>query len=429
MPTFVNLWLKFLQALADVILWLLSFWWIILPLVLLYLLFQTWMLFINLRYRKAIRWVMLSVRIPREILKTPKAMEVVFAAAHGIYTFGMNFWDEYLKGKVEERISFEIVGNANGVYFYIRVNEDFRNLIEAAVYSQYPDAEIERVDDYVEEFPSVLPNEQWELFGSDIVLAREDAFPIRTYPYFEALVAEEKLDSMAQLVEVLSQLKADETVWLQLVLQPLGAPTSNWMDEARKIRDKIIGRKAPPKKVGLITKGLYWISNILTAIFVEPAWWEESVETEKPRLTLLSPIEREQVEAIERKIGKPAFEGVIRFIYLDRKDKFTRPNAQAVLGTFRQFAEENLNSPKPNLNMMTISRKFFRAIFKQTRLYFRKRRIYDYYRWRTIPRKRAIFNIEELATLYHFPAVAVEAPMLKRIEAKKGEPPVGLPLE
>jgi hypothetical protein len=42
-----------------------------------------------------------------------------------------------------------------------------------------------------------------------------------------------------------------------------------------------------------------------------------------------------------------------------------------------------------------------------------------------------IFNSEELATMYHFPAKisAVLAPALTPIEAKKAGPPVGLPTE
>ncbi|MDZ4229552.1 MAG: hypothetical protein U1C53_00250, partial [Candidatus Veblenbacteria bacterium] len=39
-----------------------------------------------------------------------------------------------------------------------------------------------------------------------------------------------------------------------------------------------------------------------------------------------------------------------------------------------------------------------------------------------------ILNTEELATLYHFPVVTVKAPLVKKTEAKKAEPPFGLPV-
>ena len=66
---------------------------------------------------------------------------------------------------------------------------------------------------------------------------------------------------------------------------------------------------------------------------------------------------------------------------------------------------------------------------KQQKLHFRKRMIWDSYRLRRFPSKTSILNTEELATLYHPPISGVEAPRLARIEAKKGEPPAGLPVE
>ena len=39
-----------------------------------------------------------------------------------------------------------------------------------------------------------------------------------------------------------------------------------------------------------------------------------------------------------------------------------------------------------------------------------------------------VLNTEELATIYHLPDMGVRAPLLPRVEAKRGEPPVGLPI-
>lgn len=37
-------------------------------------------------------------------------------------------------------------------------------------------------------------------------------------------------------------------------------------------------------------------------------------------------------------------------------------------------------------------------------------------------------NAEELATLWHFPTINIKAPLVKKAEARRAEPPVGLPV-
>ncbi len=60
----------------------------------------------------------------------------------------------------------------------------------------------------------------------------------------------------------------------------------------------------------------------------------------------------------------------------------------------------------------------------------RKTKIVNNYRKRSLGNgtsKKFIFNIEELATLWHFPMSQVKAPLIKKAEVKKVEPPFNLP--
>jgi len=68
-----------------------------------------------------------------------------------------------------------------------------------------------------------------------------------------------------------------------------------------------------------------------------------------------------------------------------------------------------------------------KGLFKKSREYRKKMFLFRNYATRKKPLKEFVLNIEELATIYHFPDVGVRAPLLPRVEAKKGEPPVGLP--
>ena len=60
-------------------------WWVILPLMLLPVFLDFWLMAIRFKYISKIKWNILEIKIPQEILKTPKAMELVFAATYSLY--------------------------------------------------------------------------------------------------------------------------------------------------------------------------------------------------------------------------------------------------------------------------------------------------------------------------------------------------------
>src|SRR5579862_3031256 len=130
-------------------------WWFFAPLIAAIIFWEFWKLYLHVRFLKGIRWKVLEIKVPKNILKTPKAMEQIFAAAHAPYTYGIRTYDKYIKGVDEMFMSFELVGSSGETHFYLRVPEQFRNMMEAAIFAQYPDAEIFEVDDYLHELPEV----------------------------------------------------------------------------------------------------------------------------------------------------------------------------------------------------------------------------------------------------------------------------------
>ena len=147
---------------------------------------------------------------------------------------------------------------------------------------------------------------------------------------------------------------------------------------------------------------------------------------------------RDIVEGIESKVSKLSFDTVIRFVYIDRRDSFSPMNVSATFGFFQQFSTQDMNSLKPG-STKTLYNNIWARLFpfwKKFLMNYKKRRVYDWYRTRRFGKYNKIrkedFSIlctEELATLYHFPIEMVEAPSLRRLSSKKGEPPVGLPLK
>lgn len=402
-------------------------WWIVIPICFLFVFIKFWKYYVLIRYLRSIKWKLLEIKIPAVIEKTPKAMEQVFASVYGIYSFGFTFVQKYLEGHLfEDWFSFELVGFAGGVHFYVRVPEHYRNLIESAIYAQYPDAEVHDAQEYMDLMPRTLPNKVYDVWGVDYHLVRENAYPIQTYPYFEESQEEKRLDPIAAITEVMSKLKEDEAIWIQIMISPTG---QEWKKEAEALRDKLIGRGKKKKPLGIFGAIGEFFENLIVAPHRFPIWQSaEKEKEERSGFLNLTTGERDVVEAIEKKTAKLGFNTNIRFVYIDKRASFTRSNIAAVMSTFHQFNTQNLNSFRPNIETMTIIKGNIK-IAKNRRLWFRKRRLFESYRRMYWPRKTSILNTEELATIYHFPSLVVEAPLLRRLGAKKGEPPAGLPVE
>jgi len=414
-------------------------WWLILPTFLFLIAWKLYLIYLRTQHVKAIEWSMVELKVPENILKTPKSMEQIFAAMAGIYSFGLTNINVYIEGQVEPWISFELVGHNGSVNFYVYFPTKFRNLLESAVYAQYPDAEIHPASDYTELLGTGLPNKTYDIWGADMILSKESYYPIKTYPYFEETIEERRVDPIASITEVMSGLKEGEMLWLQVLISPTGNMpilANNWQKEGEEKIEELAGRpKAAKQKNNAI---LEWGRNIALAP-AEPPTWGVKKEEAAPTLRFLHPGEQEIVKAIANKISKFGFETDIRWIYIDRRDSFSRNNVSAVMGAFHQLRMENLNFFKPNKKTMTLKTGWLAKIFpryKKLVEFSRKRKLFDGYIKRRFGRhnkilseKFPILNTEELATIYHFPLGVVSAPKLKKLEAKKAGPPKELPIE
>ncbi|HRU33648.1 MAG TPA: hypothetical protein P5345_01215, partial [Candidatus Paceibacterota bacterium] len=176
----------------------------------------------------------------------------------------------------------------------------------------------------------------------------------------------------------------------------------------------------------------YWdyvvefLYNLVKAPFKPPEWSEDKGSEGSPGLMQhLTPGEREVVQAIQNKISKLLFDTTIRFVYIDRQNAFTRLNITSTMGFFRQFNTLSLNGFKPYKPSVTKGT----WPFKKQKEFWKKTVIYKNYLKRKFNSDcKMVLSTEELATIFHFPVTVVEAPVVRRIEAKKGEPPINLPI-
>lgn len=413
-----------------------SLWWVYLAAILIVIFKVSWMYYINIKYVSALKWVLLEIQIPKEEGLGPKAAEQIFAGLGGSGSKG-NVLDRYIKGKVPDWFSFEIVGVNGGIHFFIRTIEKNRNLTESLVYAQYPTAMIQEVEDYAAKIPKNVPLKNCDVAGTDLILAADQCYPIRTYPFFEDSYTKEMVDPLSSISEFFTKLKEGELLGIQILIR---ASTEEWKEKADETVAKLISKKVPPKpKTGwedsraraawefkdfgrMLFQGL-----MLNQAESEPYPGDKKVEDAGQSLIQhLSPGGKEQVAAIEMKSSKIGFDTRIRILYYAKKDVFAVANGAAPIGIFKQFAVQNLNSFKPD-PATAVSKPDY--LFKNFRKTYRKRILVDRYISRDIFDMPAyILNIEELATLFHFPGIAVKAPMLPRIEAKRAEPPMTLPI-
>jgi len=410
--------------------------WIAFIVTILWASWQGYLEYIRNRYNEAMEFVLLAIDIPKNNEQSPKAVEHIFSHLYGIEKLG-NLKERYIQGYTQPSISLEIVSIEGYIQFLIRTPRDFRDLVEAAIYAQYPDAEITEVEDYVDLLPKPLefPHAEYDIWASQFTLAKKDIYPLRTYPFFEHSLSQKFMDPMASILELLSRMGPGEQFWLQLVIAPLNP---SWRDKGIAEIKRLIGKKEEKKKnidfwyfPGQIGKGL---TESITASIIPPTEMDRAKQQKQERewpsmMQHLSPDEREIVESIGMKIAKLGFMTKMRFIYGAKKEVLSKAKGvDGFIGAISQFSTQNLNRIIINRKTRTKIDYFF----IKPRLLSRKRRMLWAYRYRSMKRGRKgfILNTEELATIWHFPiAEVVKAPSIQKVQAKKGQPPTGLPLE
>ncbi|MBT4516359.1 MAG: hypothetical protein HOC78_00485 [Candidatus Komeilibacteria bacterium] len=393
--------------------------------------FEVWHLRQSIKWFDTNKFVILAIDVPKDTEQTPKAVEQLFSTVSGAHG-PLNLLEIYRDGQFQLGFSFEIVSIDGYVQFLIRTPTQFRDLIESSIYSQYPDAEITEVEDYIDTTPNDYPNDTHNIWGTEVVLAENEAYPIRTYTEFEDAVSGEFKDPLASMLETMSKIQIGEQVWFQIIVKPTGF---SWPKRSMKQAYKIAGKKFTEKK-GFFNRVFDPITSLFFLSTGEPMIWPQDLtaspanktKDDMPSLMLhLTPGEKAAIEAIENKASKTGFECKIRLIYISPKELYAPARViSSVFGSIKQFNTMDLNSFMPDKKTKTKINYFF----IKTRTAWRRKRLMTAYKKRSGTRGHNYFilNTEELATIWHFPSKFVKAPLLQRTETKKSEPPSSLPI-
>ncbi len=369
-------------------------------------------------------YVLLELLMPRDIRKSPLAMETVFTNLH-ISPGESTWYKRLILGAVRPWFSAEIVSLGGRVHFYIWTRAGYRRAVESFLYAQYPGLEITEAMDYsLLTDPSHAPNRMW---GCDYVKTKEDPIPIRTYAEFidpgkPLAKPEETIDPLAQIIELLGSIGPKEQFWVQINFRVTKGEKYNgkknekgevytWEDEAGEIITRM--RDSSVRK----TKRVDPVSGAVTEVEGFP----------NPSKGL-----QEGMFAIERNINKPGFDVGIRALYSAPEDAFDGSMVTFLIALWKPMSAEGLNGLK-------ITR--WDAIFSDFPWEDKKgsheahinHQLVDAYRRRAYfhePYKLgwSTMSSEELATLFHVPSASVTAPSLSRIQSSTSEAPANLPI-
>lgn len=379
----------------------------------------------------------LAIDIPRLSEKDPgqslRAVENIFAHLAGAHA--PSSWTEtWIQGKHQDPISCEIISIQGNVQFVIYCLRSLRDLVEASIFAQYPEAEISEVEDYSKNVPTWYPDAEYDLWGTEMVPAggKSSFYPLKTYPAFEHTMSGELKDPLAVLLEGISRMGPGEQAWMQLLCLPIDI--GEYQKGGSKLIKELKGEKVvdPPGKIEKIILAPFnlfiWLANELMSGSGTAAA-AKAEDPLKSKIFNLSPGERKVLENVENKVSKIAYKCKIRFIYVGKKNVFKKPKiVQSLIGYIKQMNTNDMLSLKPEAKNVGVNGSLL--FMKEKRNSVRKRKLIKYYQDRSIWDGNPPYYLctEELATFWHFPhTYQVKAPQVKKREMKYTEPPMNLP--
>ncbi len=364
------------------------------------------------------KYVLLEVKPPRNLVKTPLAMEAFLSTIH--QTGGEStWWARWMNGGVRANFSLEMASFEGQVHFFIWTRVNFRRMIESQLYAQYPGVQIAEAPDY-SRMITATP-EEWGIWGCDYVHTGDDPLPIKTYVEYgldKVQKEPEQVDPLAHIIEFMGSLGKGENVWLQLIIR------------AHK-GEKYKGTEFKDWRA----KGEALVADIRKK--TRETYVDATTGKEMPGFPNPTKGQMERMAAIERNTSKLGFDVGGRAIYLAKPEHFTPISITHLITLFKPFNTEGWNGIRATAWMMDFDDypweigvdKLKDEYRRELVMAYRRRQFfYDPFGYGVMMDKAMVMSTEELATIFHVPSRAVETPGLGRIQSATGEAPANLPV-
>ncbi|PIT93291.1 MAG: hypothetical protein COU06_00860 [Candidatus Harrisonbacteria bacterium CG10_big_fil_rev_8_21_14_0_10_38_8] len=383
-----------------------------------------WIYWRQRTFEHSLEWAYLELKIPRVIEKNARGMDQVFKSIHTLINKAGDLGERYLLGEVTVWYTFELVSFSGDIHLYMRVFKPQKRMVEAAIFAFYPDIEVIEIEDYTKDLPNNVADMDamgLDIWGTEMILAKDDVLPIKTYMDFEKSGDESKLDPISVFIEALGKAHSGEFVSLQFNCAP---ELPGWGD---KYGDLIKKMKIPGVEE-----------------FKSPSGDVRPITIGKTKQ------ENDIIQAVEKNIAEPGFKTLIRLLYIAPKDIWEEDFPRRVLrGLFNQYGQGDMNSFVDLERVTTrVTNWNFPFIFRKSRVRARQQRLLQMYIERDIEiemfmgklltshvfhwnfhAREIILNSTALATLFHPPTdLTLTGPHIQRMESKKMGAPAGLPI-
>lgn len=284
-------------------------------------------------------------------------------------------------------ITLEIAAHNNGseIFFYVAFPKIYDKLLESRLHGAFPDAKIEKVDDYN------IFSAEGATAGGIVTSSASEILPIKTYQNLNSDPMETISTPFSKIAEF------GEGAAMQIVLRP--DLKMHIAERAHKAQISV--------KEGKSRKEILGEDEVKREI-------KKFIKPEKPNdKKQSSGYDEGLAKLLEEKASKVIFECNIRFLASAKSAEKADALSRNLSASFQQYQNPEGNS----LNPRELSGKDLRNLVEN-------------FSFRLFDEKNIVhLNVEEIASLYHFPYLKRSASTVHMLRAQEAAPPVNLPRE
>jgi len=343
--------------------------------------------------------VMMPKYTPKKEGEGPKEEKLIIAQMEQVFA---NFL--YLKKRrpfqPEPCCAFEVASQlgSSDISFYVGVPKYLESVFEKYVQGVYPNAIVDKIpQDYT------IFEPQGATAAAYLKLSENALFPISTYQSLEA-------DPLALITNNLSKIAADEGGAVQVLIRPLSKFNLRQSGEKalKKIREGKSVSAAVHESFGW---GASSAIELIDEVFVRGPKDYKRKEEESLNKDKEQGFDQKGYDSIQNKIQKQPFETNIRVVASAQKQARAEEILNHLVSAFSQFSLGAKNSLEP--------KEVFRKDLQKL--------VYDFSFRNFDDGQSVILNLEELASIYHFPTHYTETPYIKAAKSVSTPPPSDLP--